>query len=168
MNKLYYLAVPALFLLFKKGLGVSALSYPDLVNKYYDKVRTLNQSFVPDSLVLAMIFTESAGDPTAVGDGGKSLGLMQIQAAAWQDSAAPYEYNKFNAFNAEKNIIAGTGYLQFLGRSTGYDIDNSIMAYNVGYGNLTSGDQKWQTRAENYLRTVRKHYKKIIPYLIGS
>lgn len=164
--KNYYFALLLFLPVFFKKTGLKILSYPELVNSYYETVKKLNSSVIPDSFILAVIFTESAGDNKAIGDNGKSLGLMQLQFGAWIDSGVPYEYNKTNAFNPEKNILAGCNYLQFLYNLTG-DIDKAIMSYNVGIGNLNSGSEKWQKRAENYLSTVRKHRNKILPYLIG-
>lgn len=166
MNKYLYLLVFAIPLLLKgQKAGLKILSYPDLVKAYYDSVKKLNNSKLPDSFILAVIFTESGGDPKAKGDNGHSLGLMQLQRGAWIDSGVPYEYNEFNAFNPEKNILAGCNYLGLLYNKTS-DIHTAIMAYNVGLGNLRSGEEKWLTRAKNYLETVLKHRRKILPYLV--
>jgi hypothetical protein len=51
-------------------------------------------------LIPALIAIESGGDPNAVGDNGRSLGILQIQAAVVQDVNAWYgtHYRHADAF----------------------------------------------------------------------
>lgn len=47
-----------------------------------------------DALLDAMIQVESAGNPDAIGDGGRSIGPLQIQRAYWQDARVPWSYHQ--------------------------------------------------------------------------
>jgi soluble lytic murein transglycosylase-like protein len=40
---------------------------------------------ISEALIAALILVESAGNPAAVGDGGRALGILQIHAAVVQD-----------------------------------------------------------------------------------
>lgn len=156
-----FLLIPIYFLFKKKGLNIR--TYPTLVNEYLPLVIENNRFWLSEpSLILAIIFQESGGDNQAIGDNGNSLGLMQIQAGAWQDSGILKEYNKKNAFNPVYNIQAGTGYLNFLFNQLN-DIDLTIMSYNVGIGNIKQG--KYLDRGRNYLNSVLKHKKRIEKWL---
>lgn len=48
--------------------------------------QTVRESLTVDSLLAAMRRIESGGDNSAVGDGGRSLGPLQIGRAYWQDA----------------------------------------------------------------------------------
>jgi hypothetical protein len=54
-------------------------------------------------LIPALIAIESGGDPNAVGDGGRSLGILQIQAAVVRDVNAWYGMH----FRHEDALAAG-------------------------------------------------------------
>jgi soluble lytic murein transglycosylase-like protein len=47
-----------------------------------------NDMGIPPDLLKSMVMKESGGDPNAVGDNGKSYGLMQIQKETWEDFQA--------------------------------------------------------------------------------
>jgi len=51
-------------------------------------------------LLTAMVVVESGGDVNAVGDGGKSLGPLQIQRGYWQDAVEQLEKDGFPARGA--------------------------------------------------------------------
>ena len=152
----------------KNMYGVDALSYYETVQAYYNKVKKYNNSQLKDVTILAMIYQESAGDPRAVGDGGKSLGLMQLQEGAWIDSGISLmgaSYNKENAFNPDLNISAGIGYINFIDRKLDKDDDAIIMSYNIGIGNYTKN--KKLDVGSQYLQGVRKHEKELKNHILG-
>lgn len=154
----------------KKILGLKCRSYPELISEYRNMVIQNNYSNVSSEFVLAIIFTESCGDPEALGDWKeedqeyKSLGLMQLQKKAWIDSGVPWTYNKQNAFDPVKNIRAGCGHLGKLYSITG-DVNEAIVAYNIGYSNMVNGNLL--DKGKLYLQTVLKHWDKIIRTLQG-
>lgn len=72
------------------GGGGGTVVHPKIVSRVEEWRRDVEEETrgflrVFPSLVLAVIARESGGDPGATGDGGDSIGLMQIQQATWQD-----------------------------------------------------------------------------------
>lgn len=47
-----------------------------------------------ERLLDAMEWVESNGNPAAVGDGGRSIGPLQIQRAYWSDAGVPGRYDQ--------------------------------------------------------------------------
>lgn len=62
-----------------------------------------------DALVPQIIQAESSGNPRAIGDGGKSRGLMQIQKATWRRFS---DESWDEAFDPEKNVQVGRAVLE--------------------------------------------------------
>lgn len=87
------------------------------------------QHHIDPALVIAMIHKESRYNAKAVGDGGNSLGLMQIQPK-WH-KARMEKYNCKNLFDPYQNIIIGIDILDEL-FSTGKSTEWVLMAYNGG------------------------------------
>jgi hypothetical protein len=63
---------------------------------------------LPLSWVLATILNESSGNPQAIGDQGRSYGLMQVNHTAHPDRLARYGIAKEGLFDPETNIRMGT------------------------------------------------------------
>src|SRR5258708_20605053 len=72
---------------------------------------------------------ESGGDPTAVGDGGKAIGLMQMHAAAASDVGVNWSDL---AGNPELQVLAGTHYLRLQLDRFNSDEHTALIAYNQG------------------------------------
>ena len=66
---------------------------------------------LPLEWILATILVESSGKATAVGDGGKSIGLMQVNAAAHGAELAAAGLTADNLFDVGTNIEWGTKYM---------------------------------------------------------
>lgn len=106
--------------------------YRRICERYADAYRDLTPE-----ILLAVITRESQGDPTAVGDSGRSVGLMQIGVAAWQDyqqatgdpTTTPYPDG---IVSPENNIRVGSWYLQHMINLTG-SLREGLRAYNGGY-----------------------------------
>lgn len=81
------------------------------------------------AIVIAMIGKESGYNPDAVGDGGNSLGLMQIQPK-WHRERFK-KLNITNLFNPKQNVTVGIDILAEL-YETGKPIEWILMAYNGG------------------------------------
>jgi len=56
-------------------------------------------------LLSAMVIVESGGNPNAVGDGGKSIGPLQIQYAYWKDSGVGGEYKQCKDLEYAKRVV---------------------------------------------------------------
>lgn len=61
-------------------------------------------------LVAALIEVESGGDDSAVGDGGKSIGCLQISEAYWKDSGVEGEW--IDCYNREYAINVLVAYMK--------------------------------------------------------
>ncbi|MBP9752136.1 MAG: LysM peptidoglycan-binding domain-containing protein [Candidatus Moranbacteria bacterium] len=105
---------------------------------------------VPKYFIYGLIYHESGGDTHAIGDGGKSRGLMQLH----DPTRIRLGLSKKEAHDPEKAIPAGTRYLREQYDAFGKDPIAAISAYNAPY--LT---QKMIARGGNpsdrtYVRSV--------------
>lgn len=105
---------------------------------------------VPKHFIYGLIYHESGGDTHAIGDGGKSRGLMQLH----DPTRIRLGLSKKEAHDPEKAIPAGTRYLREQYDAFGKDPVAAISAYNAPY--LT---QKMIARGKNpsdrtYVRSV--------------
>jgi soluble lytic murein transglycosylase-like protein len=82
---------------------------------------------VKTDLVMAVIQTESHGDPAAISRAG-AQGLMQLMPAT---SA---EYGVANPFDAQSNVDGGTHYLRDLMHRYRGNLKLALAAYNAGPG----------------------------------
>lgn len=84
---------------------------------------------VDPAIVIAMIGKESVYNPDAVGDGGNSLGLMQIQPRWHKERMKRLETS--NLFNPYDNVEVGIDLIAEL-MAKGKSIEWVLMAYNGG------------------------------------
>ena len=83
---------------------------------------------ISPALISAIIWTESRGNPSVVGNSGE-IGLMQIMPTTAQMFGV---YDKNALFNPEINIKVGSNYLRYqLNRYNG-NIQDAVAAYNAG------------------------------------
>jgi soluble lytic murein transglycosylase-like protein len=95
---------------------------------------------VPKELLRAEIQHESNGDPLAIGDGGRALGLMQVHLVAAEDVGKETQWGQLHeAVNqgdkqaaAELSIDIGTAYLAKMLKQFGNDYRWALAAYNQG------------------------------------
>ena len=87
------------------------------------------RSGVDPNIVKAIIKEESGGNPSAIGDGGESIGLMQIQPR-WH-RAKMEELGIVNLYDPQENVILGCSILSDL-----YDkyenYEDALSVYNSG------------------------------------
>ena len=104
------------------------------------------------SLVMAMIKVESNFNPDAIGDNGKSFGLMQIQKK-WHTERME-DLNVDNLLDPVDNVLVGVDYLREM-LDLYDDMDMAIIAYNMGEGGADNlFDQGiYETK---YLRKVKE------------
>jgi soluble lytic murein transglycosylase-like protein len=124
-----------IFLSKKPPIGNDSAIFPDAVEQWnviiYD---ASNKYDIPSSLIKAIIWQESSGDPNAFNPDIGTRGLMQMSAIACEDVSANYS----EMFDAEKNIFAGTKYISLCYHRT-HDWTNALRAYNGGIGNVYRG-----------------------------
>lgn len=135
------------------GEEVSRLSEAEL-NLLVENVLKIYRINIDKDLILAVIMTESSGNPKA--DSGFARGLMQVSRIALFDINNKYKFNYTydDLFEPAINIQVGTLYLRDLVKyyKTKYPDDvfvvsYSVMAYNSGIGFVN--DWLKNTKADN-------------------
>ena len=124
----------------------TAIDHPELYDKIEPKVvsniqidvRGISNEMIDDiaircgvdpNIVKAIIKEESNGNPNAVGDGGESIGLMQIQPR-WH-RAKIEELGIVNLYDPQENVILGCSILSDLYDKYG-NYEDALSVYNSG------------------------------------
>jgi soluble lytic murein transglycosylase-like protein len=104
-------------------------------------------------LLKAIAIVESDQTPKAIGDDGKSKGLMQIK-----DTIGSYYANSTGdlLFNPDINIEAGAGFLSHLMEAYQYNWNDVIQAYNLGETKFNQG-----FTSPTYLEKVMKYWSEL-------
>lgn len=92
---------------------------------------TCEEYHIDPYIVLAMIWQESRWNADAVGDGGDSLGLMQIQPR-WH-SGRMEKLGCEDLLDPYDNVVVGIDYLAESIRRYDGDVDKALVAYNQGH-----------------------------------
>ena len=102
---------------------------------------------ISPAVVIGLIERESRFDTYALGDDGRSFGLMQIQAK-WHLQRM-IDLNCTDLFNPSQNVTVGIDYLAELQNKYG-DIEKALTAYNRGHysGTITEYAKDVVARAE--------------------
>ena len=121
---LIIVAVPMMGGVGKTALACNHLQYIDKYNQYYSTIKSAivkyNLQYTemnPYALVAAVIEQESSWKPNANGDGGNSLGIMQINLKKHPEC----ELNNNDVYDASKNIDCGVKFLSSIASSNSYD-----------------------------------------------
>ena len=109
---------------------------------------------IDDSLVKAVIYTESYFNPNATSHKGAS-GLMQLMPA----TAAKYGVS--DIYNPKQNIIAGIKHLKYLMTLFPNKLEHVLAAYNAGENavNKYNGIPPYR-ETQGYVKKVMKHFKR--------
>ena len=109
-------------------------AYPKEYEEYVEKYAS--QYGVPESIVYAVIKTESGYDSGAVSEAG-AVGLMQMMPDTfnWLTTLTKENLDKGLLYDPETNIKYGTYYLSYLYLKYG-SWDTVYAAYNAGEGNV--------------------------------
>lgn len=134
-----------------------ALLYPQ---KYKAEIAEACEAFgVPESLVRAVVKTESGFKPSAVSGSG-AVGLMQLMPSTARAMAALLGDGTLadDLTDPRANITLGTAYLASLCKK--YALADALAAYNAGEGNLL----KWKAegRAEYPFPETRNYVQKVL------
>lgn len=92
---------------------------------------------IDPAIIFAMIWRESTFDASAIGDGGESFGLMQIQPK-WNMELME-DLNCMNLLDPYQNVMVGISVLAYQRDRYDGDIAKAIVSYNQGhfYGTIT-------------------------------
>jgi len=103
-------------------------------------------------LLRAFATVESSLKEMAMGDDGRSIGLMQVQLLIGKAYAGVQDLSEL--YNPDKNVEAGSGYIADLMVKYDSDLDSVIQAYNLGETKFNKG-----YLSPDYLRKVTKEYE---------
>lgn len=139
---------PALFISTVLALNgiATAIDHPELYNKIEPKVvsniqidvKGISNEMIDDiavrsgvdpNIVKAIIKEESGGNPSAIGDNGESIGLMQIQPKHHQKRME--ELGIVSLFDPQENVILGCSILSDLYDKYG-NYEDALSVYNSG------------------------------------
>lgn len=104
------------------------------------------------TLLKGIAITESSLNPDALGDNGRSYGLMQIQFPTAKFFGVQ---SADDLFDPETNIMAGSGFLADL--LSRHDEEEAIQAYNLGETKFNAGKI-----SPDYLAKVQKNEDSIL------
>ena len=124
----------------------TAIDHPELYNKIEPKVvsniqidvKGISNEMIDDiavrsgvdpNIVKAIIKEESGGNPSAIGDNGESIGLMQIQPKHYQKRME--ELGIVSLFDPQENVILGCSILSDLYDKYG-NYEDALSVYNSG------------------------------------
>ena len=109
---------------------------------------------IDESLVKAVIYTESYFNPHATSNKGAS-GLMQLMPATAE------KYGVSDLYNPRQNIIAGIKHLRYLMTLFPNNLKHVIAAYNAGENavNRYNGIPPYR-ETQGYVKKVMKHFKR--------
>lgn len=109
---------------------------------------------IDESLVKAVIYTESHFNPNATSHKGAS-GLMQLMPA----TAAKYGVS--DLYNPQQNIVAGIKHLRYLMELFPNNIKHVLAAYNAGENavNKYNGIPPYR-ETQGYVKKVMKHFRR--------
>ena len=115
-------------------------------------IQTCEELNIDAGVVMAMIFYESSYQADAIGDGGNSLGLMQIQERWHKERMERLDVD--NLLNPYQNVTVGIDLLAELLDEYDGNVEMALCAYNAG---RTGADQYWFSKGEysnDYSRKV--------------
>ena len=124
----------------------TAIDHPELYNKIEPKVvsniqidvKGISNEMIDDiavrsgvdpNIVKAIIMEESGGNPSAIGDNGESIGLMQIQPKHHKKRME--ELGIVSLFDPQENVILGCSILSDLYDKYG-NYEDALSVYNSG------------------------------------
>lgn len=116
---------------------------------------------IPPEIALGQAEQESGFDPAATGDAGE-YGLFQIHPK----TAPELGLTPDNAYDVDRNIDAGLGYLGRMMKRTGGDMTKALQAYNGGYGHVQDGTVS--RAARGYSQSVQSRARTFLPDMVGS
>ena len=106
-------------------------------------IQTCEELNIDAGVVMAMIFYESSYQVDAIGDGGNSVGLMQIQERWHKERMERLDVD--NLLNPYQNVTVGIDLLAELLDEYNGNVEMALMAYNAGRG---GAEEYWFSNGE--------------------
>ena len=106
-------------------------------------IQTCEELNIDAGVVMAMIFYESSYQADAIGDGGNSLGLMQIQERWHKERMERLDVD--NLLNPYQNVTVGIDLLAELLDEYNGNVEMALMAYNAG---RSGAEEYWFSKGE--------------------
>lgn len=128
---------------------------------------------ISKALIMAMILTESGGNPIAQSSAGAE-GLLQLTPIALEEVQSQHPMSaEVNIFSPQENITYGIRLLQFYIRSCG-NLKNALICYNGGYSALIryraggfhalpQETQAYVPKVLNTMRSLDPMFQRILP-----
>jgi len=114
---------------------------------------------IPEAWLIAVMRTESAGDPRARSSAG-AIGLMQVMPATWRELTARHRLGD-DPWDRRANVLAGAAYLRHMIERYG-DLETALAAYNAGPARADA----WR-RGARALPAETVHYVEKVLRLLG-
>lgn len=164
MNLIFALVAGALIYIFAGKLGIASgvkVKARSWREWEFLAVKYARLTGIDETYILAMIMTESVGDPLAKG-GDSERGLMQLTEIAVIDcnQRAGTSFSWAKMYEPDENVNAGTTYLKLLMDKYGFDINEAIQAYNIGPQAFIN--KQGMATARDYLSKVLNWRERII------
>lgn len=102
-----------------------------LYDEIYQKWAAIRE--IDWKLLKAISMVESSENPNAIGDDGRSIGLMQVSLVV----GGSYGMNNEDLLNPDLNIQVGSGFLKEM--IDKYGFDGGVQAYNLGETKFRKG-----------------------------
>lgn len=106
-------------------------------------IQTCEELNIDAAVVMAMIFFESSYQADAIGDGGNSVGLMQIQERWHKERMERLDVT--NLLHPYQNVTVGIDFLAELLDEYDGNVEMALMAYNAG---RDGADEYWFSKGE--------------------
>lgn len=106
-------------------------------------IQTCEELNIDAGVVMAMIFYESSYQADAIGDGGNSLGLMQIQERWHKERMERLDVT--NLLHPYQNVTVGIDLLAELLDEYNGNVEMALMAYNAG---RSGAEEYWFSNGE--------------------
>ncbi len=139
---------------FKKEVYQTGVTVYEYMKSLYDDLfkKWASMRGLDWKLLRAFATVESDLKEGAVGDQGRSIGLMQVQLIIGRAYAGVTDLSQL--YDPDKNIEAGSGFVADLMRKYDGDLDSVIQAYNLGETKFNKGFS-----SPDYLAKVKKEYE---------
>lgn len=139
---------------FKKEIYRTGVTVYEYMKSLYDDIfkKWASMRGLDWKLLRAFATVESDLKETAVGDGGASIGLMQVQLIIGKAYAGVQNLSEL--YDPDKNVEAGSGFIADLMSKYGGHLDSVVQAYNLGETKFNKGYLSLE-----YLAKVKKEYE---------